>query len=329
MAEELLLEAEFESASNPLYGFSHIIAPAPFVLEIGAEYRAVFDGVEYPCTGLDASPLGTGAVGIGNGAAFGLPGSGEPFCFGTFGGAAIVVCLLDAEPTQHSIAIYGPAPKESGVILESYDGSQNVFPGVETVSLYNTEGGTETFVHDSLVAEPVEATVDVDWSGGDMEIVPDAGQVFSKILLPKPETAIPENILDGVNLAGIIGGLVTGGGNAKIAVGTFAGNTSTYKITTNHGFKPDFIFAASTASSSTSDRPYVLAGFSSALIAATGTTIKNVRVQRTSTMLWLDDSKVGIDESSGNINSADATGFKSKYAFVPNTWAYIIIGGLT
>lgn len=213
MAEILLLEeTSFGSISNPPYGFSRIISPSPFALEIGAKYRVVFDGTEYSCIGVDASPLGTGAVGIGNGAAFGLAGSGEPFCVGTFSGAMIVLCLLDTEPTQHSIAIYKKEEAASGLVTENYDGTQNVFYGVETVSLENTDGEIETFVHESLVAEPVEATVDVDWSGGDMVVTPDEGKVFSSVNIPAPENLIPQNIAEGVNIAGIIGALTAGGG---------------------------------------------------------------------------------------------------------------------
>lgn len=245
MAEILLLEeTSFGSVINPPYGYSRIVSPATFVLEIGAEYRVVFDGTEYSCVGVDASPLGTGAVGIGNGAAFGLAGSDEPFCVGTFSGAMIVVCLLDTEPTQHSIAIYKKEEAASGLVTENYDGTQNVFYGVETVSLENTEGEIEMFVHESLVAEPVEATVDVDWSGGDMVVTPDEGKVFSSVNIPAPENLVPENIAEGVNIAGIIGALTAGGGsNVRLASGSFRGIRTPYTVEHNLGVIPDFVIS--------------------------------------------------------------------------------------
>lgn len=40
-------------------------------------------------------------------------------------------------------------------------------------------------------------------------------------IIQKPETLIPENIAEGVDIAGIIGTLAAGGGNVKINAGTF------------------------------------------------------------------------------------------------------------
>ena len=242
MADQLLFEATFQSSLNQTFGYSHIVAPSPFALEIGAEYRVIFDGAEYPCTGLDGSPMGDGTVGIGNGAAFGLPGSGEPFCVGIINGVLGVACLLDTAPTQHSIAVY-KVEKETGLVTENYDGSQVVHPGVESVSLHNTEGGIETFVHESQVAEPVEATVDVDWSGGDMVITPEAGQVFSRLLIPRPETAAPGNIREGVNLAGMVGVLAAGGGSIKFASGKIGTFTAYSGVEHGLGIVPDIVFA--------------------------------------------------------------------------------------
>lgn len=304
MAEELLLEAEFESASNPPYGFLHIVSPAQFVLQAGAEYRVVYDGVEYDCTGIDVAALGDGAVGIGNGAASGLPGNGEPFSFVTFDGAAIVVCLIDTEPTQHSIAVYKTV-KESGLVTENYDGSQIVHPGVETVSLYNTEGGIEMFVHDSLVAEPVETTVDVDWSGGDMIVTPEAGKVFSKILLPKPETAIPDNIRDGVNLSGILGAMKagSGGGGDLVGEGKFISvNNNGDKPTISHnlGVIPDLVIAYTL--NLTANYPFVILASNRISFPTQNTSPANTAIVYTGTGV----STVG--ESGGNgIESADST----------------------
>lgn len=66
-------------------------------------------------------------------------------------------------------------------------------------------------------------TVALDFSGGDMTITPAAGQVLSGLTIPKPETLIPENIKEGVNIAGILGTLAAGGsGAAQFRTDTFS-----------------------------------------------------------------------------------------------------------
>lgn len=53
--------------------------------------------------------------------------------------------------------------------------------------------------------DPVETEVTLDFSEGDMEVVPDAGKLFSKVSIPVPENLIPENIAKDVVVAGIKG----------------------------------------------------------------------------------------------------------------------------
>lgn len=330
MAEILLLEeTTFGSVTNPPYGYSRIVSPATFVLEIGAEYRVVFDGTEYSSIGVDASPLGTGAVGIGNGAAFGLAGSGEPFCVGTFSGAMIVLCLLDTEPTQHSIAIYKKEEAASGLVTENYDGTQNVFYGVETVSLENTEGEIETFVHESLVAEPVEATVDVDWSGGDMVVTPDEGKVFSSVNIPAPENLIPQNIAEGVNIAGIIGAMVAGGGrNVVRYYGTHKGYG---EIAHNLGVIPDIAIALLPHGTTfPNGKAYAAIGVSDIAYSAGIILPRNTRISSVNGKVYSSGYVVGIESTnvSHPFNNASPTtirlGLDSSY-----NYEVYLIGGLT
>ena len=53
----------------------------------------------------------------------------------------------------------------------------------------------------------------LDFSGGDMEVVPTTGNVISKVTIPQPENLLPENIAEGVNVAGIVGVLAASGGD--------------------------------------------------------------------------------------------------------------------
>ena len=52
----------------------------------------------------------------------------------------------------------------------------------------------------------------LDFSGGDMEIIAPDGVVVKSAVIQKPANLTPENIAEGVNIAGIVGALAAGGG---------------------------------------------------------------------------------------------------------------------
>lgn len=60
--------------------------------------------------------------------------------------------------------------------------------------------------------ESVETEVNLDFSNGPMEVTPEAGTVFGKVNIPVPEGLVPENIVDGKTIAGIIGTYTGGSG---------------------------------------------------------------------------------------------------------------------
>lgn len=95
------------------------------------------------------------------------------------------------------------------------------------------------------VPETEEVTMEADFSAGDMVIQPSEGKYLSKATIPAPATLIPENIAEGVDVAGIIGTLAAGS-NVKIASGSGGASTSdtvTETITIEHGLGavPDLI----------------------------------------------------------------------------------------
>jgi len=61
------------------------------------------------------------------------------------------------------------------------------------------------------VPQSVETTIEPDFSAGDMLVIPEAGQVFSKVTVNKPYNLTPEIIPKDVTIAGIVGTMESGG----------------------------------------------------------------------------------------------------------------------
>ena len=119
------------------------------------------------------------------------------------------------------------------IILKNRNGKNIDYPAVKRLRTKKVDGGVqhfgaydpETLTPEKLAAgETVgnitgtmtvpaseEKTIAPDFSGGDMEVTPGEGAMFSKVTVQQPETLIPENIAEGVDIAGIIGTLAAGG----------------------------------------------------------------------------------------------------------------------
>lgn len=70
----LILETSVTFDENGEYSYGTAIP-----LTIGKTYIVKWNGVEYKCVAQDASSVVDGAIGLGNGTAFGLPSNNEPF----------------------------------------------------------------------------------------------------------------------------------------------------------------------------------------------------------------------------------------------------------
>lgn len=129
------------------------------------------------------------------------------------------------------------------IVLKDRSGKPVEYPGIERVKLNTVDGEQVEFVDPALIPENVETTIDLDFSGGAVEVSPEDGQTFKKVTVPVPANLIPGNIAEGVDIAGIIGTLAAGGGggNIKIAHGVIQG-IGAADLTFEHGLgvKPDF-----------------------------------------------------------------------------------------
>jgi hypothetical protein len=81
-----------------------------------------------------------------------------------------------------------------------------------------------------------ELNVELDFSDGDMVFTPEAKALFSKVGITRPETLVPANIAEGVEIAGVLGELKAGGGGVSklyVKTGIFTGTAAAQTIT--HG----------------------------------------------------------------------------------------------
>ena len=180
--------------------------------------------------------------------------------------------------------------------------------------------------------EKVETTVALNFSEGDMQLTPEDGKVFSSVNIPAPATLIPENIAKDVNIAGIIGTLVAGGG-AKVATGSVTGSASSGKrISHNLGVVPDIFIVYDPALNAASNSIIIALGISKAYKTITGN-LYSIFGYYYNNGTKTSASKNTIDATSsavmyGATSSSITVGMSSVY-LGRLTYNWIAIGGLT
>lgn len=190
------------------------IIPAPFALEPGQTYAVQWgENLFENLSVIDLADAGFTGGAIGNCSGFELPGNNEPFAIAYFAddtGGEIVVFFLDGSDSQ-TITVYQESA-ESLIVLKDRTGTGIEYEGVEGVRVFDKAGNAHVFVPP---VETEEKTVELDFSGGAMEVTPTAGKLLSKVGIPVPETLVPENIAKDVDIAGVVGTHEGGGGGTN------------------------------------------------------------------------------------------------------------------
>ena len=270
-----------------------IIQPHLFELNEGETYRVVWNDVSYECVCHTQSELFPGVPVVGD-VRIEEGTATTPFLLaylseeasaeiGESGSATLMIGVILTDDggwegdfaETHTLAVYkitDEPDEQDGIILRDYKGEETVERGVEGILLDTTDGGTKLFVDADTVPETVEQTVELDFSGGDVEVTPAEGQAFSKVTVPVPGNLLPENIAEGVSIAGIIGTLVAGGGGAApvCKTGYFVPTAASTGYTVTHGLGvvPDIVVVIACSKTITATNIVTGAfGLSSALIA--------------------------------------------------------------
>lgn len=171
--------------------------------------------------------------------------------------------------------------------------------------------------------------IPLDFSSGNQVIDAGDGYVVKSATLLKPENLIPENIANGVNIAGVIGALAGGGGDIKAVSKTFSAISSAQTLTHGLGKVPDIIIAG-TNTYSTGTLVYMV-GFSGAMMTKFNLSTQMVANSAGSLVKLALGSGI---ESTGAYGLSHATENTFKvgniYNFPNNSscW-YIAIAGLT
>ncbi len=278
----------------------------------GASYNVVFGGDEYTCTAwkyAGPAPDGTDVEII------------------AIGNTVLTTGVQTAEP----------------FIIGTINGEFTI------VNLYGSSSamvGVTLDVSKDKVLENVPITL--DFSAGNQTISAGEGQVVKTAILQKPETLIPENIAEGVDIAGIIGSLAAGGGgNVVCAAGTVTGTGAALTLSHNLGVVPDLIFAkvSSNPTSYNTSKFSILSilGMSTAFGQLCGSAYnimnsmsrKSSSSASTQTLNLINNSTTGIETTSASetINSANENtviiGTSSYWFESGKTVYWVAIGGLT
>ena len=176
----------------------------PFELAAGETYTVSWDGMEYPCVAVTNGEL----FGVGN-LFYGELGedTGEPFVIGINADGSNTF-ILTPESGTHSIEIYRGVPDE-GIVLKDRNGTDLVFKGKEKVKIPTESGGKQIFSRGEAITN---VPIELDFSGGNQSVTAPAGQLVKSAVIYKPDGLVPENIAEGVDIAGVLGTLAAGGG---------------------------------------------------------------------------------------------------------------------
>lgn len=106
------------------------------------------------------------------------------------------------------------------IVLKNREGQDVPYEGVNVLRVYTPEGNTELYHNGEIVT----ATVEPDFSEGNIVVDAGEGKFYSEVTIKKPENLRPEVILKDENVAGIVGTLEPssggedGGGGGAVAV---------------------------------------------------------------------------------------------------------------
>lgn len=295
---EQTLGFKSDSSLGGVYSTSLVESAGQTVFELidGEKYIVEWDGEKYQCTASPFSMEGLSGFAIGNWGIVGEENTGEPFVIG----------YIPVHPVANT--------KVNLIVSSDTEASHKI-------RIYQVEEATALF--------PQSKSVNLAMAEGNQTITPDEGYVLSEVTVNKPDTLIPENIAEGIDIGGVIGSLVAGGNNMRIA----SGKTESYGVYSfqhNLGVVPDvIIFFGPSLSGNYLRTAFGISSKLNSLININNYMQSYTYVKSGATTTSFD--KACITLTSGFIRNANETSFdlNSNIASTASNMYWIAIGGLT
>lgn len=210
------------------------------------------------------------------------------------------------------------------VKIKGYSGNELEYQNVPKVYLSAPESTPDNPVLVPFTyGEAIEGVeVEPDFSDGDMQITAPDGYLIRSVVVKKPETLVPENIVAGVDIAGIVGAISTGA-SVQIKYTAYTGSNlnslpAGTRINIDFGFAPDFIlmyteWTGSISSFGGTNTGRVFMGYSTSGAQSLGAPKKSIVLKQSTSSLSFSEKYEGIEVSGGAsthpIYGADETGF--------------------
>lgn len=224
MAEVVLAEQTYQFVLLVDNIYVADIAVGALTLTEGETYDVSWDGTSYTCVARSFSLDSITGIGIGNFGIVGDTNTGEPFLIGVSISDSESACYtLDA--ADHTFGITKGSATTPKIILKDWDGTDVVYEGIQTVTLPTEDGGTVQFsspetvenaitqaIADVTAEDITVASADVNFAEGEMVISAPDGKMVQNVTVKSPANLLPENIAEGIDIAGVVGTLASGGG---------------------------------------------------------------------------------------------------------------------
>lgn len=174
-----------------------------------------------------------------NGAVGDAPEIIEPFIIGFIPvevageESALIYCSCTEESCQSDIHRVGIVVFEepNGIVIRDPLGRAVTY-GEYSKLLINRANGTKSIYSEG---DAEAGNIVLDFSKGDMNLKPDIGKLWSKVYIKKPETLTSNNIIQNVNIAGVIGEVVISE-EKQVSVSLDFANNDVMTITPEEGF---------------------------------------------------------------------------------------------
>ena len=208
MAKTIILEERQLEFQEGTYGQDGLL-----LLEENATYIVVWNNAEYVCNAYRTTLYGDEGIFVGNEAFVKAIANGdesaepvEPFIIVDGIAYNSTTILAFDESTYNTVAIYQVNENE-GLVIRNPHGEAITYGDYKMIALTKPDGTKKLFT----AGEAVETTVELNFSQGDMQVIPDKDKLFSQVSIQKPVNLTAENIVKDVEIAGIIGEHECGG----------------------------------------------------------------------------------------------------------------------